>query len=90
MFDSSANICKCTNGRFVLNLNGSNACIPRCGDGILVVPEEQCDDGNVRNEDGCNNNCQIESSFYCSSESPSKCTLQFTPTLFEYNYAYKY
>ncbi len=90
MFDSLANTCKCLNGRYVFNINGSNICLPKCGDGILIVPEEQCDDGNVRNQDGCNDNCQLEPGFRCSSDSPSKCTLPFMPRFFEYNYAYKY
>ncbi len=30
-----------------------------CGNGVLDG-EEQCDDGNIVNEDGCNLNCQIE------------------------------
>ena len=32
---------------------------PRCGDAVTNGPEE-CDDGNRRNTDGCNLNCEIE------------------------------
>jgi cysteine-rich repeat protein len=32
---------------------------PRCGDGV-PNGNEACDDGNRRNGDGCNINCQIE------------------------------
>ena len=31
-----------------------------CGDGVLTVPDEQCDDGNNLDGDGCSANCTIE------------------------------
>jgi fibro-slime domain-containing protein len=34
-------------------------CFARCGDG-LVLPPEQCDDGNSLNGDGCDSNCKVE------------------------------
>ncbi len=30
-------------------------CSPICGDGIVLVVDEVCDDGNVENGDGCDN-----------------------------------
>ncbi|MGC9983372.1 MAG: DUF4215 domain-containing protein [Polyangia bacterium] len=45
---------------------------PRCGDGI-VVPPEQCDDGNTVAGDGCSPTCKIEIGYKCSG-SPSVCT----------------
>ncbi len=33
---------------------------PRCGDGIVNQPSEQCDDGNNDPGDGCDANCQLE------------------------------
>ncbi|MFE8601500.1 fibro-slime domain-containing protein [Archangium violaceum] len=34
---------------------------PRCGDGIVHLAQgEQCDDGNLRNQDGCSATCQFE------------------------------
>lgn len=27
---------------------------------------EECDDGNLNNEDGCSNNCKIESGWICT------------------------
>jgi fibro-slime domain-containing protein len=47
------------------NAGGYNGCTaecqlgPRCGDGT-VSDEEGCDDGNRRNNDGCNVNCRVE------------------------------
>lgn len=40
----------------------AGACTPAtnvCGNGIIEVPE-QCDDGNTKNNDGCNENCMKE------------------------------
>jgi fibro-slime domain-containing protein len=34
-------------------------CFAHCGDG-LVIPPEQCDDGNTQDGDGCDHNCNIE------------------------------
>ena len=34
-------------------------CFARCGDG-LVLPPEQCDDGNTQSGDGCDSSCKIE------------------------------
>eukprot|EP00929_Paragymnodinium_shiwhaense_P067288 TRINITY_DN33882_c0_g2_i2.p1 TRINITY_DN33882_c0_g2~~TRINITY_DN33882_c0_g2_i2.p1 ORF type:complete len:2643 (-),score=477.19 TRINITY_DN33882_c0_g2_i2:80-7504(-) len=38
----------------------------RCGDGI-VVAEEECDDGNLREGDGCSYICQAEEGWSCAS-----------------------
>lgn len=44
-----------------------------CGDGNIESSfGEECDDGNVRNGDGCNIQCQIEKVFNCTLE-PSLC-----------------
>lgn len=32
----------------------------RCGDGLLIMPDEQCDDGNLIDGDGCSSTCTIE------------------------------
>jgi len=35
-------------------------CVPNeCGNGVLDLPFEQCDDGNFINDDGCNNSCLL-------------------------------
>jgi cysteine-rich repeat protein len=45
---------------------------PACGDGV-VLPPEQCDDGNTTNGDGCSSTCAVQPGFTCSG-SPSVCT----------------
>ena len=35
-----------------------------CGDGFRVAPEE-CDDGNLEDNDGCSFNCKIEVGWTC-------------------------
>ncbi|CAD8185634.1 unnamed protein product [Paramecium octaurelia] len=35
-------------------------CFAQCGDGILVIDEEECDDGNIEDADGCDSQCKIE------------------------------
>ena len=65
-------------------------CVPKCGDGILIAPDEFCDDGNLRNGDGCSQGCMQEEGFVCLPVSPSECLLKYTPSSLEYNYAYKY
>jgi cysteine-rich repeat protein len=41
-----------------------------CGDGLQSA-DEQCDDGNLRPADGCDQQCRIESGFKCSGGSVS-------------------
>ncbi|CAD8128066.1 unnamed protein product [Paramecium sonneborni] len=41
-------------------------CITKCGDHI-TAGNEQCDDGNIINNDGCNSLCEIEKGFQCSN-----------------------
>lgn len=38
-----------------------------CGDGIKAVDEE-CDDGNLKNQDGCNKNCLKDCGWKCPFE----------------------
>ncbi|CAD8070510.1 unnamed protein product [Paramecium sonneborni] len=44
----------------------SLSCESICGDGILIEPQEECDDGNQNQEDECNNNCQLQCDPKCS------------------------
>lgn len=37
---------------------------PRCGNGV-VEAQEQCDDGDLRSADGCQETCQIETGWTC-------------------------
>jgi hypothetical protein len=43
-----------------------------CGDGIRHPEAEQCDDGNARSGDGCNNECVVESGWLCEG-TPTSC-----------------
>ena len=45
--------------------------IPGCGDGA-VDPSEACDDGNLRDGDGCSSSCQVEPGYACAG-APSSC-----------------
>jgi cysteine-rich repeat protein len=39
---------------------------PTCGDGHLDPPGEECDDGNLVNDDGCSSTCKLEVGELCS------------------------
>lgn len=43
----------------------------KCGDGVMVPPEE-CDDGNEASGDGCDANCKVESGQVCGSAAPAQ------------------
>lgn len=47
--------------------NGDGASAPYCGDGVLLVGTEACDDGNAKPGDGCSANCQVEANYVCSN-----------------------
>ncbi|CAD8214880.1 unnamed protein product [Paramecium octaurelia] len=44
-------------------------CYNICGDGYLAQQLEECDDGNLYNNDGCSDNCKVEKDWKCSTES---------------------
>jgi cysteine-rich repeat protein len=46
-------------------ING--VCQEKCGDGRRFVVE--CDDGNLRNGDGCSSNCRVETGYICTGGS---------------------
>ncbi|CAD8049420.1 unnamed protein product [Paramecium sonneborni] len=49
-------------------------CKSKCGDGILNPYFEECDDGNIKIEDGCNQYCIIETNWRCKViQSLSEC-----------------
>ena len=37
----------------------------QCGNGIVNIPDEDCDDGNLSVGDGCNNRCRTEQGYVC-------------------------
>ena len=45
-------------------------CTETCGDGKRF--ELDCDDGNSRNGDGCNENCEVEKGWHCQGGSSIK------------------
>ena len=60
--------------------NCFTAALPVCGDGRLDA-DESCDDGNVRDGDGCDASCAVECGYLCVQPSlangvstPSNCT----------------
>lgn len=46
--------------------NPDSRCLATCGDGVLAVGAEQCDDGDLTALDGCGPGCQIEYGWVCS------------------------
>ena len=48
--------------------------VPICGDGIVIRPQEECDDGDSRENDGCTN-CIVDFMFECINDidGPSVC-----------------
>ena len=67
-------------GGFGFSSNTSSACknrsqdvenatlsCPVCGDGVVEIPDEECDDGNNKTGDGCAANCTNEKGFDCDS-----------------------
>jgi cysteine-rich repeat protein len=49
---------------------------PGCGDGITQIGEE-CDDGNLANNDGCSSTCEIEGN-YCAEVEPNNAIAEAT------------
>jgi len=54
-------------GNAAADLWSLSVCSFVCGDGIVQACAEDCDDGNVRNGDGCSANCAVEAGFVCSN-----------------------
>ncbi|CAK94684.1 unnamed protein product (macronuclear) [Paramecium tetraurelia] len=72
-YDCNESCIECIEGRCIKCKEGfqleENECSINCGDGILNVLTEQCDDSNNIPRDGCNN-CHLEDGFicYCQNE----------------------
>ncbi|KAM4642162.1 pappalysin-2 [Discoglossus pictus] len=55
----------------LIHVHGS----PFCGDGIINQEQgEECDDGSIRDEDGCSQKCKLEQNYFCQGE-PSLCSV---------------
>jgi fibro-slime domain-containing protein len=44
-------------------------CVPKCGDGILVSPAEQCDPGIASEAQACNADCSVKPGWACDATS---------------------
>ncbi|CAD8107708.1 unnamed protein product [Paramecium sonneborni] len=62
---SKCKICEYKQGYYSDYSN--NKCYTLCGDSI-ISDTEQCDDGNLIDGDGCNNQCFIEKNFKCQND----------------------
>ena len=82
-------MCVCKYGYKPVIVNNATLCLVDCGNGITSLPDEECDDGNLRNKDGCDTNCKVEQNFFCVPTSPSGCTLHMKITEIKHNYAYR-
>lgn len=40
-----------------------NKCESICGDGIVYIDKEECDDGNLKDNDGCNSFCMVDPTY---------------------------
>lgn len=49
-------------------------CVTNCTDGIPVLPEEECDDGNAIDWDGCTALCVVEDGWDCLHPYPASTT----------------
>ncbi len=49
---------------------GGGSCVIACGDGIVSMATEQCDDGNTSSMDGCSSSCSVETGWSCGCTTP--------------------
>jgi cysteine-rich repeat protein len=42
-----------------------DSCTVICGDGLVLSPNEECDDGNLAIGDGCSQDCKVEGNYHC-------------------------
>ena len=47
--------------------HGAGCQTARCGNGVVEVPTEMCDDGNSFGGDGCSPDCKIETDWICTT-----------------------
>ena len=44
------------------------ACKEICGKGSIISTQLECDDGDLVNGDGCNDQCEIEEEYICDED----------------------
>jgi cysteine-rich repeat protein len=70
--DGSGCTSTCVREPTCIDSNGkTQTCTTTCGDGN-VDPTEACDDGNLRDGDGCSSTCKLESGFTCQATAISE------------------
>lgn len=57
-------------GTDAMLVGSSGACLETCGDG-KNLGFVQCDDGNLKNGDGCSSQCQVEKGYNCIGGYPN-------------------
>ncbi|CAD8153931.1 unnamed protein product [Paramecium octaurelia] len=69
--------------RYLGYFESNKQCSSKCGDGLWEQNTEQCDDGNLVNQDGCDSDCKIEVDWYCESQAMqiSICIFKRQPTI---------
>ncbi|CAD8090382.1 unnamed protein product [Paramecium sonneborni] len=45
--------------------SNNSFCKTQCGDSIVILEKEECDDGNLNDNDGCTQKCQIQDNWTC-------------------------
>jgi cysteine-rich repeat protein len=76
VYSEAKNSCVCENGYRLTDTGRAKVCLAECGNGITSFPDEDCDDGNTKGNDGCDQNCKRESGFTCTPSSPAQCYLE--------------
>ena len=67
--------CPGGNGTISIGSASREDCLAICGDARHAVVEG-CDDGNLKNGDGCSASCQVEPGYVCESANPKKRSVQ--------------
>ncbi len=58
VYSPTSNLCVCETGYKLISTVKAKVCVAQCGNGILSLTDEECDDGNTQNNDGCDQSCK--------------------------------
>ena len=65
----------CAHGKRIQAFGATaDICLAKCGDGLVAIGEELCDDNNTASGDGCNSTCGVECGYSCSAGDRSACS----------------